>query len=125
MAGVEHDPDCTAERLSWEVLRPLRTDATAVSVMACHTAPDGPEAAPIDRALRSVDVSDPLSEVESSVLLVIDTLDPEDRGVVPLGDVTTTLEAHEPSTAVESVVMVVWWWGSRDGHERMDGWRKE
>ena len=107
VAGVQHDADGSSHGASGEVLGELSADNSRVSVSASDLSPDDAEDLVVSvsallSAVGSVDVSDALSEVELSVLAVLNTVETKERdshGLVAVG----ALETDEGSLGIKAV----------------------
>jgi len=90
--GVEHDAAAAAHRLGGQVARELGANGALGAVSPGDAAPDGPELGPLDLLGGLVDVAHTLPQVEVDVLLVLEPLDRDQRGVLIL----IAHAAHEP-----------------------------
>eukprot|EP00239_Pterosperma_sp_CCMP1384_P012106 CAMPEP_0197864876 /NCGR_PEP_ID=MMETSP1438-20131217/43340_1 /TAXON_ID=1461541 /ORGANISM="Pterosperma sp., Strain CCMP1384" /LENGTH=116 /DNA_ID=CAMNT_0043483251 /DNA_START=145 /DNA_END=495 /DNA_ORIENTATION=+ len=84
VAWVKHAADLAADGLRGKILAELSPDHTAVSVRAGHLAPDAPVLAALLQGLCLVDVCKPLALVEGNILLGVDVLELDQRGVLIL-----------------------------------------
>lgn len=100
-AGVQHDPDAGTESLRRDVVAELRPNDTRVAVRTSDLAPDDADLGSSLLGLGAVDVGDTLAEVELGVLLVLDTLNLDERGV-RVRVVLASLVALDPALRVES-----------------------
>ncbi|KAF7584943.1 hypothetical protein EJF18_11106 [Clavispora lusitaniae] len=87
---VQHDSNRSTEGLWWQVLLEFGSDNTVVTVSSGHLTPDNSDLGASDLLGSSVDVSDSLTQVELSVLWVLNTFDLDQRDVW-VGDVLRTL----------------------------------
>lgn len=99
--GVEHDSELSTHGLWWKVSSELCSNSSIVSVSLDDSAPDHSEFGVSSCVLGLVDVSDSLSEVEGSILLVINSLDFKESELFIL-NTQASLEASEDSLGVES-----------------------
>ena len=100
--GVKHHTDHLGDSAGGKVVGELGTDDTAVAVGAGDLAPDDSALlAALVSLLGLVDVSDTLADVESGVLLGLDTLDSEEGGAHVLVSLAS-LVAEEDSASVKS-----------------------
>ena len=100
--GVKHHTDHLGDSAGGKVVGELGTDDTAVAVGAGDLAPDDSALlAALVSLLGLVDVSDTLADVESGVLLGLDTLDSEEGGAHVLVSLAS-LVAEEDGASVKS-----------------------
>ena len=90
----------------WEVSGELCSYGSIVSMWLYDSAPDDSESGVSDGVLALEDVGDSLSKVESSILLIDDTLDFQQCELFMLSALAS-LEASENSLSVESIKRIL------------------
>ncbi len=100
--GIEHNSELSSHGLWWKVSCELCSYGSIVSMCLSDSAPDNSESGVSACVLGFEDVSNSLSLVESSILLITNTLDFQKSELFWLGALSS-LEASENSLGVESI----------------------
>ena len=99
--GVEHHSERTANGAGWQVSSELGLDDAAVSMGVNDLAPNALEVGTSLSVLRSVNVGNALSVVESACLAIVATLDLNENLRLMLSSLATS-ETHENCFLVQS-----------------------